>query len=45
MLKVTNMYLPTNTLLHYPSFLHAARNLTQDARNLAQDARNTISVA
>ena len=29
-----------NTTLHYPSFLHAARNLAQDACNLAQDARN-----
>jgi len=28
------------TMLHYPSFLHAARNLAQVARNLAQDARN-----
>ena len=35
----------TNTMLHFPSFLHAACNLLQDACNLAQDARTTISVA
>jgi len=41
MSKVSDKYVQ----IHYPSFLHAARNLAQDVRNLAHDARTTVSVA
>ena len=38
-------YVQIYTMLHYPSILHAARNIAQDARNLVQDARTTTSFA